>query len=465
MGSKGFTAAAVLLLILITQLGAVEKDLAAKDVWNVKIFPLVDHNLPPEYTYLLNSIPFSLKDALEDLKTHIFKDDERNKWLEKKRERRIAEAKKELSGLYHRRDLLFFTGTVSDEKLNELNLRIENKKNKIFQIEQEGSGDAGEPPAVNVVFVEKRITSEEIPDLRDIDQAVYGKLEIIDRWLYLSINVYNYSAKEEREVFRELVDPENISKTTADAAIELSREVSGRNPPVLLVTGIPKDSFFTLEDDSRTCLSDAPVTDLNPGVYTLTVHKRGYMDEKREIVLKSGERTEVTYTLTKEKTGFAVINTFPSGADLYIDSVWMGRTPFLLKDPVYPSYIQVVKEDYSERSYMLDNEEADKNINLILSPAKLDKDRIQERRRKTFYNSLGAFIVSIAVPAISYGLSSDYGYAYNSSIISAGVSSNESDRLMNASSSWYNIYLGGIFISASLFIDMAIKLENYISFY
>ena len=197
----------------------------------------------------------------------------------------------------------------------------------------------------------------------------------------------------------------------------------------------------------------------------MTVHKRGYMDEKREIVLKSGERTEVTYTLTKEKTGFAVINSFPSGADLYIDSVWMGRTPFLLKDPVYPSYIQVVKEDYSERSYMLDNEEADKNINLILSPAKLDKDRIQERRRKTFYNSLGAFIVSIAIPAISYGLSSDYGYAYNSCIISAGVSSTESDRLMNASNLWYNIYLGGIFISASLFIDMAIKLENYISFY
>lgn len=465
MRRKSYTAAAVLLLVLISQLGAVENDLTAEDVWNVKIYPLIGHNVSSEYTYLLHSIPLSLRDSLEDLKTHSFKNDERNMWQEKKRAKRIEEEKKTLSGLYKKRDLLFFSGTAQDEKLDEINVEIENTKNNILQIEKEKDGSPEVNPVVKAEFVDKRIVSGEIPDLKGIDQAVFGTLETIDRWIYLSINVYNYSTGEKQEIYGDLIDPENISKTITEAALELGREVSGTAPPVLMVTGIPKDSFFSIEGGSRTYLTDTPVTDLNPGIYTLTFHKKGYADEKREIVLKSGERTEVRYSLIKEKTGFAVINTFPSGADLYVDSVWMGRTPFLLKDPVYPSYIRAVKENYLGISYMLNNAEADKNINLILSPAKIDKDRILERRRKTFYNSLGSFIVSLAVPAISYGLSSDYGYAYNSSIISSGVSSSESGRLMSASNSWYNVYLGGVFISVSLFVDMAIKLEDYISFY
>ncbi len=465
MRRKSYTAAALLLLVLINQLGAVEKDTTAEDVWNVKIYPLTGHNLSPEYTYLLHSIPLSLKDSLEDIKTHIFKSDERNMWLKKKRAKRIEEERRTLSGLYRKRDLLFFSGTPPDEKLDEINVAIANTKDNILQIEKEKDGSPEITPVIKAEFVDKRIVSEEIPDLKGIDQAVYGTLETIDRWIYLSITVYNYSTGEKQEVFGDLIDPENISKTITEAAVELSREVSGTDPPVLMVTGIPQDSFFSIEGGSRTYLTDSPVTDLNPGNYTLTIHKKGYVDEKREIVLKSGERTEVTYSLTKEKTGFAVINTFPSGADLYVDSVWMGRTPFLLEDPVYPSYIQAVKDNYVGMSYMLSNEEADKNINLILSPAKIDKDKILERRRKTFYNSLGSFIVSLAVPAISYGLSSDYGYAYNSSVISSGVSSSESNRLMSASNSWYNVYLGGVFISVSLFVDMAIKLEDYISFY
>ncbi len=105
-----------------------------------------------------------------------------------------------------------------------------------------------------------------------------------------------------------------------------------------------------------------------------------------------------------------------------------------------------------------------RNYSFFLSPEKIDKNRIMEHRRNKFYDSFGAFIVSLVIPVVSYGISSDYGYAYNNSLVS-GVSEAESDRLMSSSALWYNVYMGGIFLSTSLFVNMVVNLYSYISLY
>ena len=60
-------------------------------------------------------------------------------------------------------------------------------------------------------------------------------------------------------------------------------------------------------------------------------------------------------------------------------------------------------------------------------------------------------------------MSSDYGYAYNREIDpSTPTNFTEADRLMQLSTSWYNVYLGGIFLNLTLFVNTIFDLLEYI---
>ncbi len=463
MGSKGFFGVTLLLLILsVSTADALEKNEGKTDLWRVCLLGLDGKKLSSEYTYLVDSIPFSLQNTLEDIKEHNLSDTEKIRWLEKERDKVTAKTEKELSALYKKRDLLFFSGNGGDKE--RIASEITAKKEELNRIKGQLAYLPPDFLDINVTFEDRSIPFDEIRNLKGCDQTVYGTLETIDRWLFLSIRVYNHVTGKDNEVFADLMDPEDISKAVETVSLKIAGVVSGKNPPVLVVSGTPADAFFNL-NGGENYLSGYPVRDFTSGNYSLTVHKQGYKDEKKIINLEEGKRTEVEYSLERKNSGFAVINTVPSGADLYLDSVWMGRSPLILEDPVFPSYLKVEKEGYLGEGCMLEDKSGNRNFSIDLTSIDVNKDLIRENRRKTFYNSLGLFIVSLAVPVVSYGISSDYGYAYNSSIDSYSTSGTESDRLMSISNTWYSIYLGGIFVSTSLFIDMAIKLGSYISFY
>ena len=463
MYSKGFITGIIFFLVFsVSAAGALEKNTGNTDLWHVCLFSLDGTKLSSEFSYLEDSIPFSMQNTLKYVEMHSFTKKEKFLWLQRKKEEESIKVKKELSALYKKRDLLLFSGKMED-KVN-VELEITRKKEDLRRLKLNTSDIPEDSINAEVTFEDSCIPVDEIPNLKGYDQAVYGTLETIDRWLFLSVSIYNYVTGENREIYAGLTDPEDINNTADSVSAMVKEVVSGRTPPVLIVKGSPADAFFNL-NGGEDYLAGSPVTDLTSGNYSLTVHRKGYEDEKKSIQLKEGENTKVEYSLKRKYSGFAVISTVPSGADMYMDSVWMGRSPLILEDPVLPSYLKVEKEGYISTGRMLEDKQDNKNISIILTPSKVKKDQIRENRRKKFYNSLGMFIVSLAVPVVSYGISSDYGYAFNSSIQSYSIPDSESERLMSMSNTWYSVYLGGMFVSASLFIDMAIKLGNYISFY
>ncbi len=91
----------------------------------------------------------------------------------------------------------------------------------------------------------------------------------------------------------------------------------------------------------------------------------------------------------------------------------------------------------------------------------IDRNSIINVKRNNFYESFSYFLLSIPLSIISFGMSSDYGYAYNNEILDDPYSS-ESNRLMQLSTTWYNVYLGSLFVNISLFINTIFDLVDYI---
>lgn len=88
---------------------------------------------------------------------------------------------------------------------------------------------------------------------------------------------------------------------------------------LLIVTSFPKEAIVDVDDKTR---GKTPLFErLIIGRHRVEVYKRGYGRVKREIELKARQELKLFVKLP------VMINSNPSGADLYIDDQYIGKTP------------------------------------------------------------------------------------------------------------------------------------------
>ncbi len=132
------------------------------------------------------------------------------------------------------------------------------------------------------------------------------------------------------------IEVRKASHTPATKQITLSRgdrERVGLAPEPILsnlkVVSDPIDADIYLNGQ---LMGSTPhiVRDLLVGEYELELRKQGYGTCKQTVKVKEGEVVEVSVTLTS--TGAIAFTSEPSGADVYINSSYMGRTPYTVSD-------------------------------------------------------------------------------------------------------------------------------------
>ncbi len=423
-------------------------------------------------TLLKNTIPLALLNGLNDIPFHLLNSDEKSGWISRDYKKALTLKEKELSALYEKKSKLLFSDSNTNVDQIQYLEKIEEKKNEISSLKENSSLFSHTSALPVVLYKENQNglladftgnSEENIIYKKEIDQAVYGKLEMIDRWLYLSVFIYNYLTHRKETLYKNIIDPEEVHKVIPEIISAVRLKVTGKEPAVLIVKGSPPDAFYSL-DGGQAHLTGVPVSTFLPGSHKVKIYRNGYSPEQYSVVLKGGEKKEVLFNLEKLKTGFISLSTFPDNADIYSGSLWIGRSPVIVKDPVFPEYLTIKKDGYIPYTTILDKTLPERNVKIFLSSDKIRPDRMLDNRRRKFYNSFAAFVVSLVIPVMSYGLSSDYGYAYNN-ISMTEPFGEEAQRLMNNSNLWYNLYLGGTFISSALFINMAVNLQDYIKLY
>jgi len=462
-----------ILLLFLTAFQTVSGQESEKKLsWIVGVFSFDTKGAGNSLILLKNTIPRALLNALNDIPHHLLNSDEQLGWIRRDYKKAITLKEKELSALYEKKSKLLFSDSNTNVNQVQYLEKIEEKKNEISSLKENTSlfSHTSTLPVVlykgnkNGLLADFTGSSEDnIIYKKEIDQAIYGKLEMIDQWLYLSVYIYNYLTHRKETLYKNIINPEEVHKVIPEIISAVRLKVTGRKPAILTVKGSPSDAFYSL-DGGQVHLTGVPVSTFLPGSYKLKIYRNGYSPKQYSVVLKSGEEKEVLFNLEKLKTGFISLSTFPNNADIYTGSLWLGKSPVIVKNPVFPEYITIKKDGYIPYTTILDKTLPDRNVKIFLSSDKINPDRMMDNRRRKFYNSFAAFVVSLLVPVISYGLSSDYGYAYNN-IITTDPFGEEAQRLMNSSTLWYNLYLGGTFISSALFINMAVDLQDYIKLY
>jgi len=115
----------------------------------------------------------------------------------------------------------------------------------------------------------------------------------------------------------------------------------------IYVTSSPSGAAIYLNGNYR---GTAPVTigDLSPGTYTLEAERSGYRSDMSTVTVRAGQQSNIQFTLTPiEQYGAIKVTSSPSGAYVYMDGIYKGRTPLLLSSvPVKKHTIELDLADY-----------------------------------------------------------------------------------------------------------------------
>jgi hypothetical protein len=187
----------------------------------------------------------------------------------------------------------------------------------------------------------------------------------------------------------------------------------------------------------------------------------GYRELSREVEVAAGESKTISFLFPVAAEGDVNIETDPSGADVYLGSIWQGVTPLTLARPSAPRTIIVEEEGFLEETIIVTpNSPAAVRRNLVPDPG--DWPQRVEERRDRFYRSLGWFALSLPFPIILNGMFNDIATLFPGGEPAEDLSTEEAARLARTANTllWSARATGAV--SGGLFVNMMIRLIQYV---
>ncbi len=430
-----------------------------KNVFIISFEPLILNDIDANYHHLANSIPRMLYYELQNASKHIYSDKEiislNNIHFESLRDEHLII----LSDLIEKHDMYIFSNNYNKDEYISLGEKIEKEKELLDQLDD--SNIADQEPAVLIKFNidNKAINIIDSEKYEISDLIIKGSIDRLDEWIYLQIWTRNNILDTEELLYESIASPDSISELIPEIISKLKTVVLGRPWASVILDLAPEDSNIFVKKGNEQ-INPQSLYYLYPGVYDIEITKPGYRSEYIKIDLEAFETRTIAVTLEAENRVTISVQSFPADADLYSGATWIGKTPLLMKNPITPALLTFKLEGYNDNKIIF-KDETERDIRIFMQSSIINNDIIISRKRNRFYQSFSYFLLSIPISLVSYGLSSDYGYAYNREV-AISPNSSEADRLMQLSTSWYNVYLGGIFLNLTLFVNTIFDLLEYI---
>jgi len=435
--------------------------------WSIGICSLKVKDVTPANTYLSHSVPLQFKKELQSISSHYFSEAEKRGYRESllKRERRkqgdnLAKYRVEWDELLFDQSEDQTLDAKIEEAIDYLNylreldladIELAEQKAVEFKSGQE-EGQLLPPPLYSPLRYARQ---------QEVELLIWGTLEEFQDYLYFEVYALSPHLGKEVFVYRNAVQPEEISLLLADINQELAVIVLGSESASLTIHPEPVKSEVYL-DGAFVGSGVTALKFLLPGEKTLRVSCQGYLEEYRQIELIPGEHYNISIALAAGEMEYLSVSSKPPGASVYHGSQWLGRTPLemAMPPPAVSSRLLLRKEGYRDYPFYLDSSLTG-NIDLSLERDILEESVVQTKKRDQFYSAFGIWALTVPLPLFLYGITADYAYAYQDAGASGDFS--EASRLKSTGEIFYYSYLGSLFISGSLFLKMMFNLFKYIS--
>ncbi len=394
---------------------------ADKDAnWIVGFTALEGVHLSMENIYLVHSIPLIFKEKIQSVRTHTFKPEEITEYRRFVIRNELTASIQELISLQKQRDQELFKREKTYEREKAVagfEKQIEEKKERITYLRNLDPSAIVFPDTKPILYKDNegrlfdppQFSALRYAEEKGVHVLIWGRLEEVQGFLYLEIYVFDRVLQKNIFTYKEGGSREDLYKYFDDAEKQLITVLLGREWAALLVTVTPQNAYIKINDDFKG-LGTVDLKFMEPGPVTIDISSPGYISETREVELAPFESASCEVTLTESVHEDLFIQSYPPLANVYIDSLWIGKTPLIIEKPFVISKLLIKKEDYGDYFTRI-GPQSPGTIEIGLVRSYIDKTEYQEKMALNFYNSFGAFLISVPFTLFSYGLSYDYDNA------------------------------------------------------
>lgn len=438
-----------------------------KKTWNIAITQLQNDKVSEEYRYLSSSIPKIMMESFRRCERHTYSKEELQGYKQKLVDMAMSEVKKDLSKLYASRDNAYFSRDREEvqEKTEERILEKEDEIEFLNAIDIDTIElDATKPieflgeDETSLLLPYPTTSVEHTAETNKADFLVFGLIEEIEGYFFLKIEAWNTNLSSIVYSVQTGSSKEGINEVARDIAQKMWEHILGHSWSLLSVETIPSGTDIFI-DGTFYAQTDITEALLKPGKHALLFRANGYLDTIKDIQLEAGETEALTVSMEPADVDQIFLSTFPEQADVYLSSLWMGRTPLYVDRPDRRMEIVLKKESHHPVVSSISSETPDTML-FTLSPTLFNVADFLKEKKDDFYLSLGAFALSVPLPVILYSITEDIAGSYQQYY--SNTTTGEFSASYKTANITYNMYIGSLIISASLLGNALIDLIEYI---
>ncbi|HUI71648.1 MAG TPA: PEGA domain-containing protein [Spirochaetia bacterium] len=441
-----------------------------KDKWVVGFCAFNAERLPAEDQYLTYSIPLILKNQLAGLSTHALPGPERDSIRKALVTDELEKVEEGVTALYKGRDALLLDSTgpnipstqAADDKIKAALARqafLKTLDLSRIKVADEKPLEVKEGTGVGKLFDALTIPASVFCQRQGIDLLVGGLVREVEGYVLLDVWAYEATTGTVPISYTDAARKEEVYQSVPEAGRQLTGLLLGK--PWATISFMPDPPEGSLYINGKLVATGrTPVLYVVPGKLDIRVAAPGYYDLVQTLTLNSDEDTSLMATLQKEKAGTIFISSTPAGADVYVESVWKGKTPLVMEKPFGRTRVDVTEEGFYDMPFSI-SDSSPSQVSVPLPPDTISRDAIQKKARDDFYDSFAWFVVSLPIPLFCYAFALDSSVQYNELIAQGNPSQARNTQV--TTNLWYGGYLAGTVVSVSLFAWMVFRIIHYVS--
>ncbi len=470
------TARIVALLALLAALGHAEQIVPrdTRDAWTVAFSSLSAQGISAENSYLASSAVLLIRDRIARLPTHAFSEEERALRAAAVISRELSTVAGSIAQIRKERDeVLFSQSSVSS--LSGKGEPSSQESRLDAAVERRSYLESLDPSAV-VVPAEKPIVLKDGPgagklfdpppyspgefcERQDLDMAVGGTIREVQS--YVLLDIWAYDATRASVVFRwrEAGGREELYASLQEAARGLTEAILGRPWASLSLAPDPAEASVTVDGSLASSAGPREIF-LLPGAHEIRASAAGYLDLVRAVDLAPGSETSLPLSLEPTARETVSLASDPPGADVYVDSLWKGKTPLDLQVPPARSRVLLSKTGFNVLPFSL-GPGLPVGGPFTLETNAVSREQRQKKAREDFYGAFGWFLISLPAPLFCYRYAFDYADKAQALIDTGSLT--EAQKAIDQGNILYWSSVGGAVLSASLFVWVATTIVRYIT--
>ena len=433
--------------------------------WRVLVTDLICNSTQEDAPYISQTLSSAIYRQLSVIKKHRMSDDEIAARREALKAEYVDECQKALSKSYQEYDALLFKDKDTNRKISlkstiakdKRMLRKANRKKleKIYVLRERDIVFQNDEEDKNTV-IRGPIELATRAKKDNLDYIVWGSMKLVENVVVADVSLYSSLEKKDLASVRITGDLDTIYQELDSGLDAFYSDLLGK-PWSKINVGLNDEDANVFVDGEFVSSGSLSTIIVEPGEHTIVATGNNTSEDVKQVMLEENQSADIDFNVEPVESKLFAVSSFPSGADVYYNSVWQGKTPMILNGA--EGEVVVAMDGYQNTRVFLE-ETAGNTIDFFPQREVFNKDDYLLDKRNDFYKNLTWFVLSIPVAFFTYANYLAYD-DLNKRAERTG-DSHEIHRTKRISNYSHYGYYGALFLSVTLFTNAMFHLRDYI---